>query len=156
MIRTVMAIAMVLFTQMATAQVKPGTPQRLPPDQEYELLKERYHNLTRVAKPRSFHWEPRSNGRLNPLEFATLNEPLIFVNGLDGAQVAKAAETQKRYGGAAKIIVVGKAGPEVATLPKQKTYSDLTGKLAKKLQLQHGPALVTQEGAKLRIEEIVP
>ncbi len=150
------AFIAVVMTQAAFAQMKAGAPQRLSPDQEYELMKDILHNLKRASKPRTINWGQNKPGKLNPLEFATLNEPLIFINGQDDVQAAKAAEIMKKHNGAAKVIVVGKAGPGVSALPKQKVYSDLHGKLAKKIGLQYGPALITQHGAQLRVEEIVP
>ena len=51
---------------------------------------------------------------------------------------------------------ISSAGPDTTALPKQKVYSDLKGKIAKKMNIHFGPALVTQDGKQLRIEEIVP
>ena len=154
--KTLVAFLVVLLSHTAMAQVKPGTWQRLPPDQEYELLKDRYHNLKRASQGRTTNWTPSNDGKLNLLEFASLTEPLIFINGQDGAQAAKAAEIMKKLNGAAKIIVVGKAGPDTTALPKQKLYSDIKGKIAKKMNIHFGPSLVTQDGKQLRIEEIAP
>lgn len=154
--KSLVALFVAILAQTAFAQGKPTTWQRVPPDQEYELMKELYHNLKRADKPRSFNVTLSKPGKLNPLEFATLNEPLIFINGHDDVQAGKANEIMKKLNGAAKVIVVGKAGPGVSALPKQKVYSDLRGKLAKNIGLQYGPALVTQNGSQLRIEEIAP
>jgi hypothetical protein len=148
-------IFLVVLTQAAMAQAVLGVPQRLPPEQEYELMKEFFHTLKRSNSSRTYVWTAKM-GELNPFDFATLTEPLLFINGQDAAQVAKAAEMLGARNGALKIIVVGPLGKGVSSLPKGKLYSDYKGKLAKKIGIQNGPALVTQEGRQLRIEEIVP
>lgn len=157
MISKALVVTMTIFlSQAAIAQTKPGSFQRVAPEQEYEMMKDRFHTLKRASKQRVLTWNPGKAGEMNPLELLTLNEPLIFINGQDEAQVSKATEILKSHNGAAKVIVVGPIGQEVARMAKGKAYSDLRGKFAKKLGIQHGPALVTQESKQLRIEEIVP
>jgi conjugal transfer pilus assembly protein TraW len=99
--------------------------------------------------------------KINPLETVSLSQDLIFFDGDDEEQVAwvkgkmsidgpQDSSSSKQY----KVILV--KGPPLSLseewgLP---IFFDQGGVLTKKLGITHVPALVSQEGLHLRIEEI--
>lgn len=137
--------------------------------------------ITRATKAREFYYDPtyivpedikdhqgriiHSKGtRLNPLETVTLSQGLLFFDGDDGDQVAFAKEKlkekpkeklkEKLAESSVKLILVKGAPLSLSEELKVPVYFDQSGLLTKKLGIHHVPALVTQQGLHLRIEEI--
>lgn len=94
--------------------------------------------------------------RLNPLETVSLSQNLLFFDGDDGDQVAFAKEKlkEKLAENSLKLILVKGAPLVLSEELKVPVYFDQSGLLTKKLRIHHVPALVTQHGLRLRIEEI--
>jgi conjugal transfer pilus assembly protein TraW len=98
--------------------------------------------------------------RLNPLETVTLSQELLFFDGDDADQVAFAKEKlneklkEKLAENSVKLILVKGAPLSLSEELKVPVYFDQSGLLTKKLGIHHVPALVAQEGMRLRIEEI--
>lgn len=90
--------------------------------------------------------------KINPLETVSLSHPLLFFDGDDVQQKAWAQEKLKE--GSLKIILVKGAPLALSEEWQYLVYFDQAGSLAKKLGITHVPALVTQEGMRLRIEEV--
>jgi conjugal transfer pilus assembly protein TraW len=129
--------------------------------------------ITRTTKARVFYYDPtyivqedlkdhigriiHSKGtRLNPLETVTFSQGLLFFDGDDADQVAFAKEKlkEKSAGSSVKLILVKGAPLSLSEELKVPVYFDQSGLLTKKLGIHHVPALVTQEGMRLRIEEV--
>lgn len=127
--------------------------------------------IARAQKARTFYYDPTivaqetirdHEGRVvapagtkaNPLDYVSMTKHMLFFDGRDADQVAKAAAITKHYGGRVKLILV--AGP-VMDLSKrwdQQVYFDQGGILVKKLGITRVPSLVSQEGKRLRIDEL--
>lgn len=112
----------------------------------------------------------RKGTRINPLEIVSLSQSLLFFDGDDKQQKAWAKDQLSKAchqtsdkkspnktcseTNAPKIILVKGSPLSLAEDFNQPVYFDQGGLLCKKLGIQHVPALVTQEGLRLHIEEI--
>ena len=127
--------------------------------------------ITRAERPRSFYFDPSivatenitdakgnilvpAATRQNPLAVVSLSKRLLFFDGTDARQVAWAREAIARYDGKVKPILV--AGSYLALMQRWQlpVYFDQQGALTRKLGITHVPALVSQEGLRLRIDEL--
>lgn len=89
---------------------------------------------------------------LNPLAYQSLSKPLLFLDGRREAQVAW-AQSQKETNEAKVILTAGSPFELMKALEKP-VYFDQGGRLTQKLGIKHTPALVTQEGLSLKVQEI--
>ncbi len=125
--------------------------------------------LTKTLHSRVFYYDPtyrvlediqdhkgqlihQKGTKINPLETVSLSQILLFFDGDDLDQVDFAKKNLKEN--SVKLILV-KGAP--LTLSEQwgiPVYFDQEGFLIKKLGIKHVPALVQQEGLRLRIKEI--
>lgn len=92
--------------------------------------------------------------RVNPFDYIGWNSYLLFVDGRDEKQLAfskKIAATSDRP---VKIVLV--AGEPLSLMRKWKStvYFDQGGKLIKRFAITQVPAIVRQEGKRLRIDEL--
>jgi len=127
--------------------------------------------LTRTSRPRTYYWDPSiradrtitdPQGRVvvlagtvvNPLDVVSLPENLLFFDARDKQQVAKAAQIITKYEGRVKAILVGGAVLDLTRQWKFQVYFDQGGYIVKKLGIKQVPALVSQEGKRLRIDEV--
>ena len=127
--------------------------------------------LARVEKARFFYYDPtvrvpktirdplgnviaEAGKEINPLDYVNLSKHMLFFDGTDQAQVAKAVALIKHYDGAVKPILVSGQPLELSRKWKSQVYFDQGGSLVRKLGIQRVPSLVTQEGKKLRIDEL--
>jgi conjugal transfer pilus assembly protein TraW len=98
----------------------------------------------------------KAGTRVNPLSYISLRSTLVFYDGDDKKQVAWAQEQNKRLKSKAKLILVKGSITEQVELFKKRVFFDQNGLLTRKFGIHHIPALVTQEGLNLRIEEVLP
>lgn len=127
--------------------------------------------LAKVEKARFFFWDPtvrvsktihdpqgnviaEAGKTINPLDFVSLSKHLLFIDGDDPAQVQKALSLLKFYNGQVKPILVAGHPLELMRQLKIQFYFDQGGALVRKLGIQRVPSLVSQEGKKLRIDEL--
>ena len=129
--------------------------------------------IRRAERARTFYFDPsivaRDNitdakgniivpagTRANPLAIVSLSKRLLFFDGGDEQQVAQARELIAHYQGQVKPILV--AGSYLALMQRWRTpvYYDQQGALTRRLGITQVPALVSQEGAQLRIDELAP
>ncbi len=146
--------------------------------EEPHLLKAIEHpkplpGITRTKTARSFYFDPSivvgetitdakgnilvpAGTRQNPLEVVSLSKHLLFFDGTDSRQVEWARQLIARDEGKVKPILV--AGSYLALMARWQlpVYFDQQGALTRKLGITHVPALVSQEGLQLRIDEITP
>jgi len=87
--------------------------------------------------------------RINLLETVSLSQELVFFDGDDSDQVAW-VQTRKEP---ARLILVKGAPLALSEKLGVPVYFDQAGLLSKKLGITHVPAVVTQQGLRLRIEE---
>ena len=92
--------------------------------------------------------------RVNPLEVVSLTEPLLFFDARDEDQLLIAVEVIDRYEGMVTPILVGGSWSELAQAWERQVFFDQGGIMAARLGLQYVPALVTQDGQYLRIDEL--
>ena len=92
--------------------------------------------------------------RKNPLDVVTLTKHLLFFDARDERQVAKARELIARYQGRVKPILVGGSYIDLMRAWNSRVYYDQQGALVQKLGITAVPALVSQEGSRLRIDEV--
>lgn len=91
---------------------------------------------------------------INPLDRVGLSRPLVFFDARDKNQVAFAKRYLDSREGLAKPILVGGSYFELMKKWDTPVYYDQQGALIRKLGIQHVPAIVAQEGKRLRIDEI--
>lgn len=94
--------------------------------------------------------------RANPLDIVALSKPLLFFDGRDRRQVVLALRTVGRYAGKVKPIMTGGSYVDLMRRWRIPVFYDQQGKLVARLGITHVPALVTQEGRQLRVDELVP
>ncbi|WP_176599146.1 type-F conjugative transfer system protein TraW [Sphingobium sp. 15-1] len=91
--------------------------------------------------------------RINPLDFVTIHQDLVFVDGDDPQQMAWATG---RYSDLkAKIILVSGSPIEEMTNRKRRFYFDQEGRLTGKFGIQHTPAVVSPAGKVMQVSELV-
>ncbi|OJW46977.1 MAG: type-F conjugative transfer system protein TraW [Alphaproteobacteria bacterium 41-28] len=125
--------------------------------------------ITKASKERVFYFDPsyvveedlkdhtgrifaKKGGKVNPLESVSLSQDLLFFDGEDPKQREYAL--QKLKDEKVKLILVKGAPLALSEEMNTPVYFDQGGLLTKKLGILHVPALMTQEGLLLRIEEI--
>ena len=127
--------------------------------------------ITRTATARTFHFDPSievpypisdADGRLivapgtrvNPLDVVSLSRPLFFFDARDAEQVERARRELAEHGGQVKLILTGGSYLDLMRRWKQTVYYDQQGLLTSRLGIRQVPARVTQDGKRLRIDEL--
>jgi len=127
--------------------------------------------LARSAHPRTFYFDPSvvvgepivdaqghvlvaAGTRTNPLDVVSLSQPLLFFDGRDAAQVRQAKALIERYGGKVKPILTAGSYLNLMRRWRFAVYYDQQGTLVQKLGIREVPALVSQEGKRLRIDAL--
>lgn len=90
---------------------------------------------------------------INPLDYVSMDQVLIFIDGRDQKQIDWALKEGSK--GRSKIVLI--AGPWIDLMKKhnQRLYYDLHGTLTAKFGITGMPATIRQEGRKLRVEEAI-
>jgi hypothetical protein len=119
------------------------------------------------SKSRVFHYDPtyvvpesvtdgqgkviaRKGATVNPLKGLELSSGLLFLDGTNPAHIQWAAKQK----GSFKWILVRGNPFALEEQEKRPVYFDQNAFTTKKLRIQHVPARVTQDGLKLKIEEV--
>lgn len=92
--------------------------------------------------------------RKNPLEVVSLSKHLLFFDARDPGQVARARELIEHYQGKVKPILVGGSYLDLMKRWNKPVFYDQDGTLVRKFGIVAVPALVSQEGQRLRIDEV--
>ena len=92
--------------------------------------------------------------RKNPLEVVSLSKHLLFFDARDPGQVARARELIEHYQGKVKPILVGGSYLDLMKRWKRPVFYDQEGALVRKFGIAAVPAIVSQEGQRLRIDEV--
>ena len=93
--------------------------------------------------------------RRNPLEVVALSKRLLFFDARDPRQVRQARRLIEVHGGRVKPILVGGSYLDLMKAWRVRVYYDQNGTLTRQLGIAQVPALVSQEGLRLRIDELV-
>ena len=129
-------------------------------------------SVTKTAKPRSFYYDPSivipyaitdaegkvivaSGTKVNPLDTVSLSNALLFIDARDARQVGRAKAMLEERQGKVKLILTGGSYLDLMRRWKRPVFYDQQGHLTEKLGIRHVPALVSQEGRRLRIDEIL-
>ena len=127
--------------------------------------------ITRTATARTFHFDPSievpypisdADGRLivapgtrvNPLDVVSLSRPLFFFDARDAEQVERARRELADQHGQVKLILTGGSYLELMRRWRRPVYYDQQGLLTTRLGIRQVPARVTQDGRRLRIDEL--
>ena len=92
--------------------------------------------------------------RKNPLEVVSLSRHLLFFDARDPRQVGRARQLIAHYQGRVKPILVGGSYLDLMQSWHVPVYYDQQGLLTRRLGITQVPALVSQEGLRLRIDEL--
>ena len=92
--------------------------------------------------------------RKNPLEVVSLSRHLLFFDARDPRQVGRARQLMATYRGRVKPILVGGSYLELMKSWLIPIYYDQHGLLTRRLGIAQVPALVSQEGLQLRVDEL--
>jgi len=127
--------------------------------------------LRTTERPRTFYVDPSftldrnitdPQGRLmfaagtrkNPLEVVSLSRHLLFFDARDPRQVKHARELSGRYAGRIKPILTGGSYLDLMKAWRVPVYYDQSGTLTRRFGIRQVPALVSQDGLRLRIDEL--
>jgi len=128
--------------------------------------------LTRAETARTYYFDPTfvldrnvvdergavlfpAGTRKNPLEVVGLSKHLLFFDARDPRQVTRARELIEVYQGRVKPILVGGSYMDLMKSWKLHLYYDQEGVLVRKFGITAVPAIVSQEGQRLRIDEVL-
>ena len=128
--------------------------------------------LQAATEPRTFYYDPTlvldrnvvddqgrvlfaAGTRRNPLEVVALSKRLLFFDARDPRQVRQARRLIEVHGGRVKPILVGGSYLDLMQAWRVRVYYDQNGTLTRQLGIAQVPALVSQEGLRLRIDELV-
>jgi conjugal transfer pilus assembly protein TraW len=92
--------------------------------------------------------------RKNPLEIVSLSKHLLFFDARDRRQVNRARELLATYQGKVKPILTGGSYLDLMKSWRIPVYYDQQGLLTRRFGIHQVPALVSQEGQRLRIDEL--
>jgi len=93
---------------------------------------------------------------VNPLDYTAMSQQWLFFNADDPEQTAWAHAYLKRHPYHVRPILTQGAVLELSEAWQTRLYFDQYGKYVEKFGIKTLPALIRQEGKKLRIDEIVP
>lgn len=127
--------------------------------------------LVRADRNRTFYYDPSfrvpetikdADGRVvveagktvNPLDYVSMTTYMVFVDGSDPKQMAKADALYEHYKGNLKTVLVKGPVADLSRARKRQIYFDQGGSLVRKFGLTKVPSLVSQEGKRLRIDEL--
>lgn len=128
--------------------------------------------IAKATQARSFHYDPSievpypitdaagrvlvaAGTRVNPLDTVSLSRPLLFIDARDAAQIDRAQLLLGERHGQLKLILTGGSYLELMRRLQQPVFFDQQGSLTTKLGIRQVPALVTQDGKRLRIDELL-
>lgn len=94
--------------------------------------------------------------KINPFDYERMNKVLLFFDGRDEKQVAFAKRFIAESKMSVKPILI--AGEPLKLMREWKThvYYDQGGALTRRLSITQSPAIVSQEGKMIRVDEIRP
>ena len=97
-----------------------------------------------------------SGTKVNPLDYAPLTQQLLFFDQREHSQVVFAKRFIEQSTSRVKPILVGGEPLKLMRQWKREVFYDQGGVLSRKFLLKHAPAIVSQDGKRLRIDEIRP
>ncbi len=92
--------------------------------------------------------------RVNPFDFDRLSTTLLFFDARDKKQVAFAKRFMAESKLPVKPILIAGAPLKLMREWKREVFYDQGGALSKRFSIAQSPAVVTQEGKRLRVDEV--
>ena len=92
--------------------------------------------------------------RVNPLDYIGWNKYLLFVDGRDAKQLEFSKKITAASDRPVKLVLIAGEPLELMRKWKMTIYFDQGGKLTKRFAITQVPAIVRQEGKRLRIDEL--
>lgn len=92
---------------------------------------------------------------VKPLEVTTIRHRMFFFDGRDPDQVKLAHKLANELGNDFMPILVAGEWAKLSEQLGQAVYFDQMGRMSRNFGLTHVPALVSQEGKQLKIEELI-
>lgn len=125
-----------------------------------------------TSKPRTFYYDPSvtvdynitgpdgeiivpAGTTVNPLDVMKWPGKMLFIDAREERQVAYARQVRERDGTGVKIILVGGSPADLMRSWKARVYYDQAGALTRRLGITQVPAVVAQQGKRLRIDEVM-
>lgn len=93
---------------------------------------------------------------VNPLDYISLSQQWIFFNADDPDQATWAEAYVKRYPEQVRLILTQGAVLKLMETWDIRLYFDQGGKLVERFGIETLPSVISQDGKRLRIDEIVP
>lgn len=129
-------------------------------------------HVSKTTQPRTHYYDPTlivpyavsdAEGRIivapgttvNPLDTVALSKHLLFFDARDASQVKRARLLLEQHHGRVKLILTGGSYLDLMKRWKLPVFFDQQGQLTRTLNIRQVPALVYQEGRRLRIDEIL-
>ena len=129
--------------------------------------------ISATQTPRTFYFDPtwtvdrdirNAEGSLlfarglkvNPLDHVSLSRKLVFFDGRDSRQVSLAQRSLEGPSGNGKLILVAGEPLKLMRSWKRPVFYDQGGSLVRRLGIRQVPAIVSQDGKRLRIDEVRP
>lgn len=126
--------------------------------------------LTPTRTPRRFHWDPSiaitapvldaeghtviaAGTTVNPLQTVSLSKRLVFLDGRDSAQV-RAVESHLKRGEKLLPILTSGSPTQLARRWRRLVFFDQGAHLTGRFGITQIPAVVRQDGLRLRIDEV--
>jgi conjugal transfer pilus assembly protein TraW len=115
--------------------------------------------LSRAQQTRTWLFDPtvastqNLGETINPLDTVSLKQALLFYDADDAKQVDWVEATAALLNGPMLILVAGSVRSQIARFHKP-VYFDQGGRLLERFHLQHVPAIITQLGRHLKIQEV--
>jgi len=94
--------------------------------------------------------------RINPFDYDRMSKALLFFDGRDKKQVEFARRFMAESKTPVKPILVGGEPLRLMREWKMDVFYDQGGALSKRFSITQSPAVVTQEGKRIRVDEIRP
>ncbi len=94
--------------------------------------------------------------KVNPLDHTSLREKLVFFDGRDRRQASFAKQLLRNQDRAVKPIMVAGEPLNLMRDWKRQVFYDQGGTLVRRLGIRQVPAVVIQDGKRLRVDEVIP
>ncbi|MEO1767670.1 type-F conjugative transfer system protein TraW [Thiobacter aerophilum] len=94
--------------------------------------------------------------RINPFDYDRMSKALLFFDGRDKKQVAFARRFMTESKMPVKPILVAGEPLKLMREWKREVFYDQGGALSRRFSITQSPAVVTQEGKRIRVDEVRP
>lgn len=94
--------------------------------------------------------------KVNPLDHVSMSRKLVFFDARDRRQLSFAERNLDGTSGKSKPILVGGEPLTLMRTWKRAVFYDQGGTLVRRLGIRQVPAIVSQDGKRLRIDEVRP